>query len=303
MTRLPVWLMRAADDASPFSLVTGMRLAGDHRFVDRRRGPRATDAVDRHLLARAHAQAVADRDVVERDFLVAAVVLARAARSWARGRAAPDRAARSLARAQLQHLAEQHQHGDDGGGLEIDRDRAVRAAEGGGKDARRERRDDAVDPGDAGPHRDQREHVEVAGDAATASRARRTASRPTARPASPARAGSSSTCAGAEPGAEAERSARPSPARRPAPPAPAPIQKRRVMSTSSGFGPVVGGDHHRLQRHAADRAGARADLPDLRMHRAGVDRALGTGSGGPLRRRDISPGRRRTSSRQPAQQK
>ena len=31
----------------------------------------------------------------------------------------------------------------------------------------------------------------------------------------------------------------------------------------------------RLQRHAADRAAARADLADLRMHRAGVDRARG----------------------------
>ena len=46
------------------------------------------------------------------------------------------------------------------------------------------------------------------------------------------------------------------------------------MSTSSGLGPVVGGRHFRLKRHAADRAGARADLADLRMHRAGVDRAF-----------------------------
>src|ERR1019366_10051769 len=32
--------------------------------------------------------------------------------------------------------------------------------------------------------------------------------------------------------------------------------------------------HLRLQRHAADRAASGADLADLRMHRAGVDRAL-----------------------------
>ena len=43
-----------------------------------------------------------------------------------------------LARAQFQHLAEQHQHGDDGGGLEIDRDRAVVAAEGRRENAGRE---------------------------------------------------------------------------------------------------------------------------------------------------------------------
>ena len=34
-----------------------------------------------------------------------------------------------------------------------------------------------------------------------------------------------------------------------------------------------------LQRHAADRAIAGTDLADLRMHRAGVDRAFGTSAG------------------------
>src|SRR5262249_651755 len=33
----------------------------------------------------------------------------------------------------------------------------------------------------------------------------------------------------------------------------------------------------RLERHAADRAEARTDLLDLRMHRAGIDRAFGNG--------------------------
>ena len=41
-----------------------------------------------------------------------------------------DRARRGFARAQFQHLAEQDQHGDDGGRFEIDRDRAAMAAEG-----------------------------------------------------------------------------------------------------------------------------------------------------------------------------
>ena len=101
-----------------------------------------------------------------------------------------------LAGAQFEHLAEQHQHGDHRRGLEIDRHRAAMAAERRREELRRQRRDDAVDVGDAGAHRDQREHVEIARDAATASRARRTASRPTARPASRARAGSSSTTSG-----------------------------------------------------------------------------------------------------------
>ena len=36
-----------------------------------------------------------------------------------------------------------------------------------------------------------------------------------------------------------------------------------------------GGDQYRLQRHAADRTRTRTDLPDLRVHGAGVDRAFG----------------------------
>ncbi len=41
-----------------------------------------------------------------------------------------------------------------------------------------------------------------------------------------------------------------------------------------GIGAGVGGGHLRLQRHAADRAGAGSDLADLGMHRAGVDGAF-----------------------------
>ena len=44
----------------------------------------------------------------------------------------------------------------------------------------------------------------------------------------------------------------------------------------------VGGRDLGLERHAADRAGAGADLPDLRMHRAGVDRAFRHRLGGAL---------------------
>ena len=37
----------------------------------------------------------------------------------------------------------------------------------------------------------------------------------------------------------------------------------------------LGGHRQRLERHAADRARARTDLADLRMHRASVDRPFG----------------------------
>ena len=40
------------------------------------------------------------------------------------------------------------------------------------------------------------------------------------------------------------------------------------------IGTAVGGHHVRLKRHAADRATPRPGLPHLRMHRAGVDRAV-----------------------------
>ena len=39
-----------------------------------------------------------------------------------------------------------------------------------------------------------------------------------------------------------------------------------------GVRPGLGGRRRRLERHAADRAGARPGLTDLRVHRAGVDR-------------------------------
>ena len=100
---------------------------------------------------------------IERNLLVAAVVLdaVRGLRREIEQRA--DGAGGRLARAQFQHLAEQHQHGDHAGGLEIDRRRAVHA-ECRRENARRERGDDAVDIGDAGAHGDQREHVEIARD-------------------------------------------------------------------------------------------------------------------------------------------
>ena len=176
-----------------------------------------------------------------------------------------------LARAQLEHLAEQHQNGNDGSGFEIDRHRAVMPAEGRRKQTGRQRRDRAVDPGDAGAHRDQREHVEIARDQRTASRARRTASPPTARPAWRARTGSSWTASDSTPVCAEEMAGHfehddRKRERKPDPEAPRHVGKL-------GIGAGVGGGQFGLERHAADRAGARPDLADLRMHRAGVDGA------------------------------
>ncbi len=65
------------------------------------------------------------------------------------------------------------------------------------------------------------------------------------------------------------------------------IQKRWLMSASSGLGTAVGSHMQRLQRHAADRAGTGADMPDFRVHGAGIDRVgrAGRGRCGDRRRR------------------
>jgi hypothetical protein len=44
-----------------------------------------------------------------------------------------------------------------------------------------------------------------------------------------------------------------------------------------GVGPCVGGCHCRFESHAADRARAGTRLPDLRVHRTGIDCAFGDG--------------------------
>ena len=125
MTKPPVRLIVPPMTLSPASLVTGIDspVTIDSSTCER---PSITFAVDRDLLAGPHPQPVADRDGVERHLLVAAVVAMRRAVFGARSSSARMAPRGLLAGAQLQHLAEQHQHGDDGGRLEIDRDRAVR---------------------------------------------------------------------------------------------------------------------------------------------------------------------------------
>ena len=124
-----------ADHPIARALLDGDRLAADHRLVDgalllrrrrRRPGPSRRDerAADRR----------ADR--VERHVLVGSVVAdaARGLRREAQER--PDRGAGLAARAQLQHLSEQHERDDGGRGLEVDADTAVGAAKRGRKQSR-----------------------------------------------------------------------------------------------------------------------------------------------------------------------
>ena len=57
-----------------FSLVTGIDSPVTIRFIERGMAFQH-GAVDRHLVARAHAQFVAGVNVVERDFFIGAIVL------------------------------------------------------------------------------------------------------------------------------------------------------------------------------------------------------------------------------------
>ena len=134
----------------------------------------------------------------------------------------------------------------------------------------------AVGEGRARTQRNQAEHVERTMAHRSPRRARRTASRPTARPAWPARTGSTARRALQPGGADSmPRYGRPSPARTPAVPATQPIQKRRCMSLSSALSPLdsVACSGSRAMPHFGQLPGS--DLAYLRMHRAGVDRAGG----------------------------
>jgi hypothetical protein len=261
---------RAGDDLAADLFGHGHGFAGHEGFVERRPSLEY-DAIDRDLLAGTHAQMIADHETVDLDLVVGAVVADAAGGFWRELEQGLDRSRRCVARAQLQHLTEQHQHRDDGGGLEINRNGAAMALEGGGEDLRRNGTDHAVGVGDASAHRDQREHVEVAG-------AQRL---PAANEERPARPQHDRRCDGkldpVRPGridqavSADEMSAHFEDHRGRGEHRADPETPRHVGKL--GIWRIVEACDLGLQRHAADRAAAGADLANLRVHRAGVDRA------------------------------
>ena len=186
-----------------------------------------------------------------------------------------DRSGGCFARAQLKNLAKQDQDGDDSGGLEVDRNRAVMPAEGCREAIGRDGTDQAVDVGHARAHRDQGEHVEMA----RHQRLPATHEKRPARPehdrggehqlnpvrqglVDPAVTADKVTAHFQDDRGQREHEADPEPPRH---------------VGEFGIWRRIEGCHFGLQRHATDRAVSRTDLADLRMHRAGIDRAFGRG--------------------------
>ncbi len=117
-----------AGDLVARRLLDRHRLAGDHRLVDRAVALEH-DAVDRHLLARPHPQALAGDDRFERRCRSSLPSSRDEARALGREiEQGADRAAGLRAGAQLEHLAEQDQGGDHRRRLEIERHPARRAS-------------------------------------------------------------------------------------------------------------------------------------------------------------------------------
>ena len=152
---------RPSDELVAGFLGGGHRLAGDHGLVH---GALALKhfAIDRHAVAGPHAETIADLNQFKRHFLVLAASL-QAVRCFGRQfEQGADRAAGLLAGAQFQHLAQQYENGDHGGGFEINRDRAAHPAKSGGKHFRRKGRKEAIEVSGARPEGDQAEHVQAA---------------------------------------------------------------------------------------------------------------------------------------------
>ena len=141
-TNVPVPFMVPPVTVAPGVFLDRNRLTGHHRLVHRRHAF-DDDAVHRDTFARTDAKPIAHVHVLERDIVFGAVGLDSSGRLRRETEQTANRRARAAARAQLQHLPEQHEHDDDRGRLEIDRDLAVDAKRG-RKQPRRDRREHAV---------------------------------------------------------------------------------------------------------------------------------------------------------------
>ncbi len=135
--------------------------AGDHGFIYGA-APFGHHAIDRHFLAWANAQQIAYRDLADGDIGFASVC-GNTTRGFGRqAKEGLDRAAGLAAGSQLQHLAQQDQYCDDGGGFEIETEVSGGITEGGRKEAGGEHRSHTVEVGCSASDRDEGEHVQAA---------------------------------------------------------------------------------------------------------------------------------------------
>ena len=244
------------------------RLAGEHRLVDRGLAI-DDDAIDRHRFAGADTQAVARGHFGQRHLGLGAVGgdAARGLRGEIEQRA--DRLAGCRARAQFEHLAEQHERDDDACRFVIDRHHAVHV-ERRGEQPWRERRDQTVEERSADADRDQREHVEMTRlerrpAAHEERRARPQHDRRGERELQPRRACRADQMQPEQVGAHRQSQERNRQHRR-HPEAPREIDQ-------FGIGRIVERRRFGFERHAANGASARSFLTDLRVHRTRPDRA------------------------------
>ena len=265
MTRLPFAFMRAADQPVARLLFRPAATRRSAATRPRWNGPRALrrPPAPCRPAARAAGRRRARASSGTSSSLPSVAHAPRGRRREAQQRL--DRRRGRRARAQLQHLAEQRQRHDDGRRLEVDADAAV-LVEGLRKQLRRDRRDDAVEEGRADAGADQRPHVRIAGRDRLRPAHEERPGRPTARPAQ--RAPVRASCAWSA--TAVVQDGRTSPAPSTMSVSGSVHQKRRGKSASSGISSSSRRRHHRLERHAADRAMPGAVAHDLRVHRAGV---------------------------------
>ncbi len=148
----PVVFMVAPITSAPAALEHRHGLAGEHRFVDRRRAAH-DHAVDRHLLAGAHDDQVAGDDVRHGHVDLGAAAL-HAGRLRLQADERLDGGAGLALGARLEQAPEQDQRDDQGGRVEVHRHAQALVLE----ESREEHAEDAVEVGRRRAHGDQRVH-------------------------------------------------------------------------------------------------------------------------------------------------
>jgi hypothetical protein len=142
-------------------LLDGHRFAADQRLINRAVSF-DNHAIDRHFLARTHAQQVADRNPFDRNVNLATVI-ADKPRAFGRGfDQRPDRPGSAAAARKFEHLPQQHQRGNHGSGFVVDRRPAPGIPGSVGEGSRENGGGDTRRVCDTHAERNQREHIQLA---------------------------------------------------------------------------------------------------------------------------------------------